>query len=131
VFEYPIGIVADRYIGEQEMMALGFVILAITTALVATMSGVSVVWWMALMFVNRIGASLVEVTTESYFFKQVHSTDASLIGLFRLLRPAANVTGALMGSILLAFLPFPILFIIGAMVLTIGVYVPRFLVDTK
>ncbi len=131
IFEYPIGIIADRYIGEQEMMAVGFVILAITTASFAFMASASIVWWMGLMFINRIGASLVEVTTESYFFKQVAGEDASLMSLFRLLRPAANVAGALMGSILLAFLPFPIFFLIGAAVLAIGVYLPRFLVDSK
>ncbi len=131
IFEYPIGIIADRYIGEQEMMAVGFVILAITTASFAFMASASIVWWMGLMFINRIGASLVEVTTESYFFKQVAGEDASLMSLFRLLRPAANVVGALMGSILLAFLPFPIFFLIGAAVLAIGVYLPRFLVDSK
>jgi MFS family permease len=131
IFEYPIGIIADRYLGEQEMMALGFVILATTTALLASMSTAGVIVWMVVMFVNRIGASLVEVTTESYFFKQVKSSDAGLMGLFRLLRPAANVAGALMGSLLLAFLSFPLFFIVGALVLAIGVYVPKFLVDTK
>jgi hypothetical protein len=83
------------------------------------------------MFVNRFGASLVEVTTESYFFKQIKGEDASLMSVFRLLRPAANVVGALLGAVLLSIVSFPLFFIIGGFILTIGVFIPRYLVDTK
>jgi MFS family permease len=131
VFEYPIGIIADRYLGEQEMMGFGFLILAITTASLAVMTGVGIWGWMLLMFVNRFGASLVEVTTESYFFKQIKGEDASLMSVFRLLRPAANVVGALLGAVLLSIVSFPLFFIIGGFILTIGVFIPRYLVDTK
>jgi hypothetical protein len=83
------------------------------------------------MFINRIGASLVEVTTESYFFKHIGGGDAGLMSIFRLLRPAANVAGALLGAFLLSFLSFPLFFIVGGFVLTLGVFIPRFLVDTR
>ena len=32
IFEYPIGILADKYIGEKEMMGVGFFVLTISTA---------------------------------------------------------------------------------------------------
>lgn len=130
IFEYPIGVIADRYLGEQEMMALGFVILAITTASIGLV-GAGVVAFMILMFINRIGASFVEVTTESYFFKQIDGKDTHFMSLFRLLRPAANVVGALIGGVALLFLPFPVFFIVGGLLLVSGVYLTRYLVDTK
>lgn len=131
ICEYPIGVIADKYLGEQEMMSIGFLILAVTTASLGIVGSLGVLGFMALMFVNRIGASLVEVTTESYFFKQIDGEDAGLMSIFRLLRPAANVAGAILGATLLAIFSFELFFIIGGFILTIGVFIPRFLVDTK
>lgn len=129
--EYPIGILADRYWGEKEMMAIGFVILAISSASISFMATVGTLGWMVVMFASRVGASLVEVTTESYFFKQVTSGDASLIGLFRITRPTANLAGAVAGSAALLVVPFPLLFIILGIVMIPGVIVAAYLVDTK
>jgi MFS family permease len=131
IFEYPIGIIADRHIGEKEMMALGFVILAVCSASVSFLAAYGVIFWMILMFVSRIGASLVEVTTESYFFKKVDGDEPNLIGLFRLMRPLANLLGALAGSIALYFLPFNFIFIVLAAVMATGVFFTSFLTDTK
>ncbi len=131
VFEYPTGILADKYLGEQEMMSLGFMVLAITTAVFGAMASAPMIVWMLVMFINRFGASLVEVTTESYFFKHVGGSAADLMSVFRLLRPAANVAGALIGAVFLAFMPFWLFFIVGSFILVIGVFIPRYLVDTK
>lgn len=131
IFEYPIGIIADRYLGEQEMMSLGFVILSVTTACLGLLAGAGVIAFMILMFINRLGASLVEVTTESYFFKHVSGEDAALMAMFRLLRPIATVTGALIGSVMLLLVSFPVFFLIGGLMLVSGVFIPRYLEDTK
>lgn len=131
LFEYPIGIMADRYTGEKEMMALGFLLLALTSASVSYMVGFGVVGWMVLMFLSRIGASLVEATTESYFFKKVRGEDANLMSLFRILRPLANLVGALLGSLALLFLPLQLIFLVLGLVMTIGIFITLFLHDTK
>jgi Na+/melibiose symporter-like transporter len=131
VCEYPIGILADNYWGEKEMMGIGFLILSLS------ITGLSafpypVVWvWMLLMFVTRIGASLVEVTTETYFFKKVAGEDAQLMSLFRLLRPLATIFGALLGSLALMILPFQLIFLVFGLVLSVGIFITDFLVDTK
>ena len=131
VFEYPIGIIADRHIGEKEMMALGFVVLALCSASMTFFVGATVVWWMILMFVSRFGASLVEVTTESYFFKQVQGHDTNLISLFRLMRPLANLLGALAGSLSLFLLPINYIFIVLALIMASGAFITQRLIDTK
>jgi MFS family permease len=130
-FEYPIGVLADRWWGEKEMMAAGFAILALSSASIGFLAAVGTVGWMLVMFVSRIGASLVEVTTESYFFKQVKSGDAPLISLFRLTRPAANLAGALAGSLVLLVVPFPLLFILLGIIMVPGIMLAAYLVDTK
>ncbi len=131
VFEYPIGIIADRHLGEKEMMALGFVVLTLASATIFTMTGASALSWMILMFFSRFGASLVEVTTESYFFKQVKGHDSNLISLFRLMRPLANLVGALVASISLIFLPFNAIFIVLAIIMASGAFITLRLTDTK
>jgi MFS family permease len=131
IFEFPIGILADKYWGEVEMMAVGFVILAISVGGIAAMAGASVLAWMVLMFTSRLGASLVEVTTESYFFKQVRGEDASLMTVFRLTRPTANLVGALLGSACLLFLPFAMAFVVLGLILACGVFITSTLTDTR
>lgn len=134
VFEYPIGIIADKHIGEKEMMALGFMILAICSATMFNMITAGVIGWMVVMFISRLGASLVEVTTESYFFKQVKGHDSNLISLFRLMRPLATLAGALIGSLTLFIFAgdeFKYMFIVLALIMASGAFITTRLTDTK
>lgn len=131
LFEYPAGYIADTYTGEKEMMVAGFFILSLTVAGMALATPFGVLGWMILMFINRIGASLVEATTESYFFKQVNGKDASLMSIFRLLRPMAVLCGSLLGTLSLLILPFQYIFFVLAFILTSGMFMTQFLVDTK
>lgn len=131
IFEYPIGILADDYWGEKEMMAVGFLILALTTAGITAMSSPEIWPWMLLMFTSRIGASMVEVTTESHFFKKVQGEDAALMSIFRLMRPLGSVLGALLGSAALLFLPFQLIFLALSAVLVVGIFLTLFIHDTR
>lgn len=131
IFEYPIGIIADKYIGEKEMMATGFMMIALTVASTSFITSSSLVLWSTLMFVTRIGASLVETTTESYFFKKTRSSDAQIISFFRASRPLAYIVTALFGSLLLIFIPFNLLFITAALAMIPGMFFALNLEDTK
>lgn len=131
IFEYPVGIIADRFIGEKEMMATGFLILAISVAAMAYMD-VDVLWlWALLMFISRIGASFAEVTTETYFFKQTRSSDAQVISFFRVTRPLAYVLGAMIGSLSLLYLPFNLLFVVVAFLMIPAMFLIASLDDTR
>lgn len=131
IFEYPTGKLADEKIGEKELMALGFAILAISSACISFMTTTDILFWMILIFISRIGASLVEITTESYFFKQVNGDNSTLISHFRLMRPIANLCGALAGSITLLLLPFNLIFVVLGLILVTGVFATIRLTDTK
>lgn len=131
IVEYPAGIIADRYIGEKEMMAAGFVIVAVTLSWVSFMSSAPILSWMILMFINRFGAALVETTTESYFFKHTKGTDANVISFFRLSRPLAMIFGSLIGSATLLFLPFDLIFVVLGFLLLPGAFFASRLTDTK
>lgn len=131
IFEYPIGILADKKFGEKEMMALGFLVLGVTVSWISFMAGASVLAWMILMFINRGGASLVEVTTESYFFKHTNGSDADVISFFRLTRPLAIVAGSLIGSAALLYLPFNLIFIVLGFLMALSIFFVIPLEDTK
>jgi MFS family permease len=131
IFEWPIGVLADRWIGEQEMMALGFLIIAVTTSWMAFLEPDDLLLWFIVMFVVRVGGSLVEVTTESYFFKHTDGKDASFVSLFRITRPLSYVIGPLLGGATLLFLPFNLLFIALAVLMIPGLFFAMSLHDTR
>lgn len=131
LFEYPIGIIADAYIGEKEMMAVGFVILAISSSWISFMATAPALSWMILMFISRTGASLVEATTESYFFKHTRGSDANIISFFRITRPLAMVFGSLVGSVTLLYLPFELMFVVLGFIMTLGIFFTMKLKDTR
>jgi MFS family permease len=131
IFEYPIGFIADRFIGEKEMMGLGLMILAISTAWISFVTVPSVLLWGIIMFVTRIGASFVEVTTEVHFFKKTNSSDAQIISFFRITRPLAYVAGAIIASLSLLYLPFNLLFIVIAFLMIPAMFVTLDIEDSK
>jgi MFS family permease len=131
IFEYPIGIIADTYIGEKKMMAFGFLLLAISTSWFAFLPQGQIGIWMFAMFVTRVGASFVEATSESYFFKHTGGKDADAISLFRMTRPLSSLLGAGLGSIALLYMDFNLLFIILGFLMVPGLFFTLLLKDTK
>jgi predicted MFS family arabinose efflux permease len=131
IFEYPIGLMADRHWGEKEMMAVGFVILALCSSSFVYLTTATVTTFMIVMFLSRVGASLVEVTTESYFFKQVSSKNSNIISLFRLMRPLGNLLGALGGTLALVFFPLSFIFVLLGLLMVVGIFITLRLTDTK
>lgn len=131
LLEYPIGYIADKYIGEKEMMAFGFLVLAISTSWISFVTESTVLIWSIVLFVTRVGASFVEATTESYFFKQTNSTDAQIISFFRIIRPLSYVFGALAASFVLLYLPFNLLFIVIASIMVPALFFTLQIEDTK
>lgn len=131
ILEYPIGEIADRYIGEKEMMAVGFLIIAVSTVWLSFISTPALVPWMVTMFLSRVGASLVETTSESYFFKQIDGGDANIISFFRITRPLAYIGGALIGSLALLSVSLSGLFIVLGLIMLPGIGFALMLKDTR
>jgi predicted MFS family arabinose efflux permease len=129
--EYVVGIIADRWLGEKEMMVLGFFIITIATSWFTFLTPESIGLWIIAMFMTRVGASLIETTTESYFFKHTNGNDTALISFFRITRPLSIVVGALLGSLTLSFLPMELLFTILALLMIPGLFFTMALKDTK
>lgn len=131
LFELPVGRLADKYFGEKEFMVAGFAILAASTALLSFIGDAPILIWAGILFVTRLGASFVEITTESYFFKQVDGKDAELIGLFRMTRPFSFIAGPILGLLILSLVPLSSAFLVFGLILSFGVFFSLSLVDTK
>lgn len=99
LIEYPAGWLADRYFGETEMLTLGFIIMGIA---VLALLQASTFWGvMLVLFCSRIGAALIEIMRDVYFYKKVNEDDLDLIDLFRNMRSVAYIVGPVLASLIL------------------------------
>ena len=92
--------------------------------------------WAGLLFLTRVGASFVEITSESYFFKHVNEKNTGLISLFRMTKPIAYIiTPAVVVSTLYFFTikntPYGYIFSILGVLMLVGVRYGLKLKDTK
>lgn len=135
IFPSPEGFIADRLIGEKEMLVIGFLLMGVTSLAIPYFSDAKIgLWlWGALLFIGRTGAATVEGMSEIYFFKQIDGRNASLIGYFRRARPAAYIIAPLSASLLLGFefITMRELFYVLGFVMLAATYFPLRLKDTK
>jgi len=131
LFELPLGRLADKKWGEKEILIIGTAIMALATGALSFIV-VPVAWVFAVaLFVTRIGASFVEIGSETYFFKHIQSTDAHLISIFRMTRPVGYVIGPLVATVLLAFVDIRFLFLALGIIMLAGLPAGMILKDTK
>lgn len=131
IFQLPAGNLADRYLGEKEIMVVGLIIMLTATGSIFFIQSASFFVWAAILFMTRVGASLVDAMQDVYFFKLVNKQDMDLIDLFRDLRPAGWLAGSLFAVAILEFLPLPYLFLLLAIVILLGIRPALTIKDTK
>ena len=126
LFQYWTGKVVDKYRNEQHLLALGFLIAGIATYALAFPLPSKPVVFSAILFVTRIGASIIEVAAESAFFKHVTERDTALISTLRMTIPLAYIIAPLTGALVLAYGSIQLLFGILASILVLSfVYATR------
>lgn len=120
--EYPAGWIADNFLGDQELMLLGFIIMGGSFAsLVFVTSASSAFFIAALLFLTRFGAALVESMTEAHFFRRVSEEDTEEIAAYRMLWPLADLIAPVAGAIILFIDGFSGFFIVtGVFLLVTG-----------
>ncbi len=100
--QFPAGELADSQFGEKEMLSIGFIITALATITMFFVTGKSILVWGLILFGTRVGAALVEVMCDVYFFKKVSNNDANLISFFRMARPFAYIISPILATIILS-----------------------------
>lgn len=131
LLEIPVGLMADRYLGEKEMMFLGLFIIFSSLILFYYIKTPLPLLWAITLFFSRIGAAMVEATRDTYFFKNVSSKDLGFINVFRMTSPMGYLIGAALGSLTLFFLPINTVFLVLAITIVPAFYSIALIKDTK
>lgn len=131
LFGYPIGIAIDKYaFSKRKLLYFGFVILTLSTLCVAYTHAHSILVWSVILFMTRVGASIVETTSEIYFFTHIKEEEAYLLGIFRDMVPLSYIIGPALATIALAYVSIPSIFALLACVTLWGIYYVRQLKTT-
>lgn len=131
LLEVPVGELEDSKYGEKEFLTIGFVIMGLTTVFMSFIT-VKVFWmWTLILFISRIGASFVEVSSESYFFRHVNQQKADIISFFRVSRPVSFILAPVVTTIALEFIPAQYVFIVIGFILILGCHYSIALKNSK
>lgn len=131
LLDIPWGKIADKILGEKEMMMAGIIIVGLCTISLGFITGKEVWIWACGLALTRIGASLIQVTTESYFFKKINKEDTDSISVFRNASPIALLISPIIATIALTFTNRAGLFIILGIIVLCALIPSYKLHDTK
>ncbi len=131
LLEAPLGRLADKVLGEKELLVAGFAVIALATAVISFMNVPVFFLFALILFTTRVGAAMVEIMTETYFFKKIRAGDAQVVGLMRALRPAAGAAAPVAATALLYVLPIQYMFVALGALMLIGIPVSLALKDTR
>jgi len=131
ILEYPLGKISDK-IGEKELLIAGFAISAFFTLLIPFVKIPSVLAWGLLLFGTRIGAAMIEVMSETYFFKKIKPEAAEEVNFFRNTYPLSYIIAPIFAIPILFLVPsFEYLFYVLGAIMLIGLLITLKLKDTN
>lgn len=111
IFEYPIGQMAGRETGEKKILITGYLLAAIFTLALGFTSNLYL--FITFFFIAATGSSFLEMTRESYFFRQMSEKNVELISVYRTSDHLPFLVGQLLAVIVLSFVSIEWWFIIG------------------
>ncbi len=131
LLNYPIGFLADKKIGEKEILIVGLLVMAGATISLSFVWSSSLLVWALIMFLSRVGAASVETAKEIYLFKKIDSGDTSVLSLSRMMISFSYIIGPAFATIFLTLFDFRFIFVgLGLITLT-GLIFATALTDTK
>jgi len=117
---------AGKYVdrmGERKMLMTGFAVTSFATFSLFFISGHTILSWAILLFFTRVGAAIIEVTSDSYFFKHIKAENDEFIGIYRSASPISYIIGPAIASLLFIMIPsFKFLYPILGAIMLYGVY---------
>ena len=129
--QYPLGVLADKRLGEKELLIGSIIVTAVITFALGFLGKQTLFVWAAALFMTRVGIAGIEVLRDSYFYKQIDGDHMDIIAFFRTATPAANIVGALFSAILLLFFPLKSIFILASLALFLSLFSAFLLKDTE
>lgn len=123
--QYPMGVLADKKTGEKEFIIFALSAMGISTLAIFFMGTGTVVMWAIMLFATRIGAALIEILRDSYFYKRIDGHDVDMINFFRTALPVAYICATILSSFVFIFLPVKFAFILTGLVV-LSALIPAF-----
>ncbi|MFH1608952.1 MAG: MFS transporter [Patescibacteria group bacterium] len=131
ILEFPLGKISDK-IGEKKLLITGFIIITFFTLIIPFITEPKVWIWGLILFGTRVGAAIIEVMSETYFFKKVEAENAEEINFFRNTYPLAYIIAPIFAIPILFLVPsFEYLFYVLGVILLIGLFITLKLRDVK
>lgn len=130
VLQYPLGVLADRYFGEKEMLIGSIALAAAATFILPFLEAGNIVAWGVALFMTRVGIAGIEILRDSYFYKQIDADDMDVIAFFRTARPIANIVAAVLSVLMLIVFPLWCVFFLVAFMLIFALFDTFFLEDS-
>ena len=127
IFGLPVGILVDKYnVKKRTLLYIGIFIMSVSTFSISYITSSSIVLWAFVLFMTRMGASIVETTGEIYFFTHIKEEDTYLLSVYRDMLPVAYIIAPLISTLIFIFLPIKFLFaILGIIILSGFYYIPK------
>lgn len=125
IVQYPMGFLADKKTGEKEFLIVALFMMGISTLVIYFMGKGTIMTWAIMLFSTRIGAALIEILRDSYFYKRVDGHDVDLINFFRTSLPVAYICATILSSFVFIFLPVKYAFILTGLVV-LSALIPAF-----
>ena len=122
ILQYPAGYLADKKWSEKKFIIASLLLMLVSTLVVFFTASKIVAIWAAILFFTRIGAALVEVLRDSYFYKEIDASDVDLIHFFRTAMPMGYIVATALSSIVLIFFPTKFAFLIIAVIVASAIY---------
>lgn len=129
ILQYPIGLLADKKWGEKEMIIIALILMGISCGVVFYTNSTNMYVWAGVLFFSRIGAAMLEILSDSYFYKRIDATDVDVIDFFRTARPVAYIIFPVLATGLLLFFPMKAVFLLAAAASFAAIYPAVKLVD--
>lgn len=131
IFPFPSGYIADKFLGEKELMFGALIVMGLATIYFTRLGNSNFLVYALVLFMTRMGASIFETMCDSTFFKRVTDADSAIISTYRNMMPMAYVVGPLIGAAIFSLTSYTTLFtLLGIVMLLSSLYVLR-IKDTR
>lgn len=131
IFQILLGKIADNKLGEKEILVTSLFVMAASTSMLSFITTSSVVVWALALFATRVGASAVEVMSESYLYKQINPGDVHIVTFTYIIRLSAYIVGPLLGAALLMVIDYRLLFLVLGAFMLAGIPLGLHFKDSK
>ncbi len=124
------GKISDKFWGQKEILTAGFLITGLSTIVMGLYGAQIIYVWVAILFMTRIGASMIEVMTETYLFKKIGDQNSNIMSAYRATLPLAYIISPVIASVFLNRFDISTMFILLGFIMIVGIRYSLNLKDT-